>query len=108
MSTCRINVAIGHYDLDVEVEFEYEPYDPGVRYLPDGSGIPPSGDQLDINGAKVLSITNNLDYQTIEREWLVARGYAKMWDAYIFDLCIDSGRGDPIYDAVYVSMDERF
>lgn len=94
----KTTIAIEHgmHTLEVEFEFDYEPYDPGVRYYPDGSGCPPSGDYVDVTDAKVLTIGE------ITREWMEDRGWdVKKLDGLIYDIAADSERGDCIYDALY-------
>lgn len=35
-----------------EIEYDYTPGDPGVRYHSDGSGTPPTGSEIDVVSAK--------------------------------------------------------
>jgi hypothetical protein len=93
----KLTIEHGMHELLVEFEFDYEPYDPGVRYYPDGSGCPPSGDYVDVTNARVLCIDDE-----ITREWMEVRGWdVEQLDALIYDLAADSQRGDMIYDALY-------
>jgi len=66
-------------ELCYRVTYEYLPADPGVRYYRDGSGCPPTPEEIIIRDAECVSITLCGGVE-IDRQWLVSRGWAAVVD----------------------------
>jgi hypothetical protein len=78
-NTSYVTQTIKDRDVYYRVNFEYLPADPGVRYYRDGSGCPPAPAELNVLDAEAVSIVC-WDGVKIDRQWLVARGWAAVVD----------------------------
>ena len=55
---------INYRGLELEVEFDYQPEEPEVRYYPDGSGYPGSAEEITVskvslNGTDITELFDN-------------------------------------------------
>jgi len=115
---------VGKYELDCDVDYQYTPGDPGVRYYPDGSGCPPTPPEIEILGVSVEGVLNDnwwewvkpddprypcLVYPSLDRAWLEDRGWAGVVDE-IARRELDNlaaGDSDFYYKLVYEAERER-
>lgn len=67
----------------VEIEFEYSPGEPMVRYYPDGSGYPGSPPELNVIRVVVTRLSN--DSWDKNRQELEESGWADYLDKLAFD-----------------------
>jgi hypothetical protein len=68
------------YELECDVEYEYSPGSPGVRYHSDGSGTPPTAPEITLVGVTVQTIHRFWCSGTIDSEWLKAH---PDWDKFL-------------------------
>ncbi len=80
-----ISLGRGSTQIDVALHYEYEPYDLGVRYYPDGSGCPPTPASVNIYDIKIVSGWFDVgDGYEVDKQWFIDRGWLEYVTRWLF------------------------
>lgn len=82
-NSANYNWSNDKYELECDVEYEYNPGSPGVRYHSDGSGTPPTAPEITLVKVAVETIHRFWTDETIDSYWLKAH---PGWDKFLSEV----------------------